>query len=327
MIKYEYKKLTPFKWFVLENFPFIEADFDALTDWQLFCKLGKEMNLLISKMNEAGLQVENLTTAFNNLENYVNNYFESTDFQGLVNNKINEMVKDGTLAEIINQDLLSEINSSIEKLLYISTKTIKTYNNIEELKNDTELKLDDKIKTLGFYNAFDKGGAYYIIKENLTSNNSNIIPLNNGLFAELILSSYMTTRQFGCAGNGIINDSINLQNTFDLLVENYPDGFKLEVVGNLLLNAGIKLKDDNNNAKNITIFGNNSTVSYGSANYQNNGFTFIANQYTKTEALLVHNIKALKIDSIFFTTTETVENGGLPLNRIIWYKIKKFSIL
>ena len=35
---YKYKKLYPFKWFVLENFPFIEEDFDAITNWQLFCK-------------------------------------------------------------------------------------------------------------------------------------------------------------------------------------------------------------------------------------------------------------------------------------------------
>ena len=59
MNKFEYKKLTPFKWFVLENFPFIEADFDALTNWQIFCKLGKEINKVIDKMNLCGEQTEN----------------------------------------------------------------------------------------------------------------------------------------------------------------------------------------------------------------------------------------------------------------------------
>ena len=32
MSNFIYKNMTPFKWFVLENFPFIKADFDALTD-------------------------------------------------------------------------------------------------------------------------------------------------------------------------------------------------------------------------------------------------------------------------------------------------------
>ena len=68
-INYEYKKLCPFKWFVLENFPFIEADFDALTNWQLFCKLGQEMNKIITSVNLSGEQIEKLTESFNNLQN------------------------------------------------------------------------------------------------------------------------------------------------------------------------------------------------------------------------------------------------------------------
>ena len=47
---YNFKKLCPFKWFVLQNFPFIEADFDAITNWQLFCKLGEEINKIIKRL-------------------------------------------------------------------------------------------------------------------------------------------------------------------------------------------------------------------------------------------------------------------------------------
>ena len=64
MNKYEYKKLTPFKWFVIENFPFIEADFDAITEWQLFCKLGKEINKIIDSQNLLGNEMENISNAF-----------------------------------------------------------------------------------------------------------------------------------------------------------------------------------------------------------------------------------------------------------------------
>ena len=34
----KFKRLTPFKRCVLQNFPFIEADFDALTNYGLLCK-------------------------------------------------------------------------------------------------------------------------------------------------------------------------------------------------------------------------------------------------------------------------------------------------
>lgn len=98
----KYKNLCPFKWYVLENFPFIEADFDAITNWQLLCKLGEEINKVIDKTNLTGQQVEALTNAFIELENYVNNYFKNLDVQEEINNKLDEMAESGELAELIN---------------------------------------------------------------------------------------------------------------------------------------------------------------------------------------------------------------------------------
>ena len=92
MNEYDYKNLTPFKWFVLENFPFIEADFDAISDWQLFCKLGEEMNKVIEKVNLCGEQVEELTNAFNNLQDYVNNYFDNLDVQENIKNSWSNLI-------------------------------------------------------------------------------------------------------------------------------------------------------------------------------------------------------------------------------------------
>ena len=86
---YDYKRLTPFKWFVLQNFPFIDEDFDAITNYQLFCKLGEEINKVINSTNAMGTQVEELT-------DYVANYFDNLDVQEEINNKLDEMAEDGT---------------------------------------------------------------------------------------------------------------------------------------------------------------------------------------------------------------------------------------
>lgn len=116
MNNFDFKKIYPFKWFVLENFPFIEADFDAITNWQLFCKLGKEINKIIKKINLTGEQVEILTNSFIELQTFVNNYFNNLDVQEEVNRKLDEMAQSGTLAKIINQELLEEINNKINLL-------------------------------------------------------------------------------------------------------------------------------------------------------------------------------------------------------------------
>ena len=111
---YDYKRLTPFKWFVLQNFPFIDEDFDAITNYQLFCKLGEEINKIIDSQNIVGEQAETLTNAFIELQNYVNDYFKNLDVQDEINNKLNEMAEDGTLANIIeNYTTIPQINEII----------------------------------------------------------------------------------------------------------------------------------------------------------------------------------------------------------------------
>ena len=112
MNKYNYKYLNPFKWFILENFPFIEADFDALTNWQLFCKLGKEMNKIIDNLNSLGIETENLSQAFIELQNYVNDFFDNLDVQEEVNTKLDEMAENGTLEELITPLVA---NSKVDK--------------------------------------------------------------------------------------------------------------------------------------------------------------------------------------------------------------------
>ena len=110
---YDYKRLTPFKWFVLENFPFIDEDFDDITNYQLLCKLGEEINKIINSQNLVGEQIEELTNAFNNLKDYVDNYFDNLDVQKEVNTKLDAMVEDGTLAKIINQEIFTELNNQV----------------------------------------------------------------------------------------------------------------------------------------------------------------------------------------------------------------------
>ena len=185
-VNFNYINLTPFKWYVLENFPFIEADFDALTNWQLFCKLGKEMNKIINSVNVSGEQVETLTTAFNNLQTYVNNYFNNLDVQEEINNKLDQMAEDGTLSNIINNKLLSNINNSL----------LQTYS----LKNRHIICIGDSYltgSTNGQQYATDGWADYLINDFNLTE-------------------SY----KFGDGGSGFVVTGHNGKNFITLITDN-----------------------------------------------------------------------------------------------------------
>ena len=170
---YDYKRLTPFKWFVLQNFPFIDEDFDAITNYQLFCKLGEEINKVINSTNAMGTQVEELT-------DYVANYFDNLDVQEEINNKLDEMAEDGTLEELITE--------------YINLKGVLAFNTVADMKDAINLVDGSFVRTYGNLSLNDTCGSYYKIRE-ITNQDTidefNLIALNNSetLIAERILSN------------------------------------------------------------------------------------------------------------------------------------------
>lgn len=166
-LNYDYKPLPPFKWFILQNFPFIEADFDALTNWELFCKLGNEMNKIINDVNASGKQVENLTLAYNALKDYVDNYFENLDVTDEINAKLDDMIPE------------------ITELLLNYTSIPKVFDTIADMVDDTTLVVGAKCKTLGGLTLNDGNGADYYITD--TQSTSDVqIQLDNDLYATLV---------------------------------------------------------------------------------------------------------------------------------------------
>lgn len=110
-------------------------------------------NTVIPTVNNNGLAVQELQNLFTQLKNYVDNYFSSLNVQTEINNKLDEMAQDGTLDNIINKYITSNI-------LRIFTTTTYLIN------NPTLLLPGIKVKTYGYYEINDGGGSEFIITEN-----------------------------------------------------------------------------------------------------------------------------------------------------------------
>ena len=93
--------------FVQDNFPFIAQDFDSLTLYEKYQRIIHYLNEVIKKANLTSDEVAKLTALINSIQDYVNNYFENLDVQEAVNNKIDDLISDGTLSTILNQQLLN----------------------------------------------------------------------------------------------------------------------------------------------------------------------------------------------------------------------------
>ena len=202
--------IPKFRRFVLQNFPFIEEDFDALTDYELICKVIEYLNRVITSQNEVVAEVESFETditnnfnrlegLFNDLKSYVDNYFDNLDVQEEINNKLEQMAEDGTLQEIITA--------------YIQSNVAWTFDTVADMKLATNLVDGSYAQTLGFYSVNDGGGAIYKISESGTANEMDVIAVGD-LYAHTCRNNIINPIMFGAVGDSTTDDSLNIQQCF-----------------------------------------------------------------------------------------------------------------
>lgn len=194
-------RIPKFRRCVLQNFPFIEQDFDALTDYELLCKVVEYLNKVIDSQNEVTERTENLISAFNALQSYVATYFDNLDVQDEINNKLDQMAEDGQLADIISQ--------------YLNSTAVFGYDNLAGMKAAENLVNGSYARTLGYYAKNDGGGALYKIR---TITNDDVVDerkiielADDSLIAELIAPSVVTPEIVGAYGDGTHDDTEAIQ--------------------------------------------------------------------------------------------------------------------
>lgn len=292
-----YKNLTPFKRYVLQSFPWIDEDFDALTNKQLLAKIIEYLNDVIANGETLQENVESLYNAFVELYNYFNNL----DLQDEVNNKLDEMVENGTLENLLEKyfnkiyiqldieenenitNYLNEkaINGNVTLIFPMGRKTYLIDDSINLYDNTTIIGNGSIIK----WNTLYKNDCGMI---NLNGNNINIKGLTlDGNIQEsgLEIHTYSHTEANGVSG--IFNNT----ECSNILIENcvFDNIQKFGVVINTENSENIKIRNNIINfsnrdgfwvtASNVTIENNkiynshdNSIVFDSSFNNENSSF-------------------------------------------------------
>lgn len=183
-----------FRNWVMQNFPFLEDDFDALTDYELFCKMMGYVKKFAEDNEDFRKQLA-----------YYENYFNNLDLQEEVNKKLDEMALDGTLENLISQ--------------YIQLSTTYVYDTVEDMKEATNLVDGSYMRTSGFYSYNDGGGSLYHAREIINTDVIDEITLialsDENLVAELIIENEMNVKQFGAKGDGETDDTDFIQSCLD----------------------------------------------------------------------------------------------------------------
>ena len=129
--------LPPFKHFIMTVGELPSSYLETMTYYEMLVwftnYLGKTV---IPAINENGEAVTELQNLFEELQNYVNTYFENLDVQEEINNKLDDMVEDGTMDQIINQEIFSSLNNEIDGI----EEQIGNLNKLNTIDNSNVVK-------------------------------------------------------------------------------------------------------------------------------------------------------------------------------------------
>ena len=203
--------------------------------------LQEVQTIVMSLQNYINDYKDSIDQDVEDLEAYMNDYFENLDVQEEINNKLDEMVEDGTLQNLIAS--------------YLQTQII--YNTHAEMIADYENLVDGvRVQTLGYYSINDGGGAFYLIT-NTSSLDDYQEELTTGLYAKKIFNDTVSVKQFGAYGDNTHDDT----NAFSTAIQYFniitiPDGqYKItnsipitsetQIIGESMANTILNATTDN----------------------------------------------------------------------------------
>ena len=135
---------SPFITFTARTIP---ATFDTSMSYQegLFALVDYLQTQVTPAINDNAVITNEQTKAINELYDFVNHYFDNLDVQEEINNKLDEMVTDGTLDRIINQEIFGELNQAIEEIqsdvTSIGAATSTNTSSITTLSNSVDTRV------------------------------------------------------------------------------------------------------------------------------------------------------------------------------------------
>lgn len=150
--------LTPFKLWTLQNFPFIEEDFDALTNYEIMCKIVEKLNEVIAVTNEQAEIFSTLEQEFVELKQYVDTYLIGLDGVKEQIRIINETLDNiGTVLLRHTSDIAElndKIDSEIERVIDILNND---YDILKQYVDYNDNLLNEKIDNIqiGLINVYD----------------------------------------------------------------------------------------------------------------------------------------------------------------------------
>ena len=209
--------LPPFKAWLASNIPAVYDN--TMTYYEELCALIKYLqDIVVPALNNNAAAITTISTAVEQLQKYVDDYFKNLNVQEEINNKLDQMAEDGTLGEIINAYL------SVDETINFSTLFAST----EYLPGSTYSMQGGCVMDDGNIVQFYGTGQVRKISPNgtvLLENSHEVGHCNGVTFCNKDNKIYVVSGQNDETGRKVYvfnSTTLELENTIDVS-ESFPD--------------------------------------------------------------------------------------------------------
>ena len=164
---------------------------------------------IIPAVNNNAEAVTELQTLYEELREYVNNYFDNLDIAEEVDAKLEQMAESGQLTDIIAQ--------------YLGLAGMITFDTVADMKLAENLVNGSKCATLGYHTVNDGGNAFYKIRQVTNDDvvdDKFIIELYDNLLVGELICDSVNVKQIGAYGDNTHDDTSTITAGVSFCLEN-----------------------------------------------------------------------------------------------------------
>ena len=161
-----YTELKPFRYWCQKVLPLVYDD--SLSYYELLCKVVDYLNKTMEDVETLHDDVDNLHTAYEQLQEYVNNYFDNLDVQEEINTKLDKMALDGTLSNLLAPYIPDLVAAWLDANISPTTPAIDSSLSVSGAGADAKVT----------------GDNFSLIRSALDNNSFNIVGFENGSISD-----------------------------------------------------------------------------------------------------------------------------------------------
>lgn len=265
-------------------------------DWFL-----SEFNKVLKEWTDMQKRFTNLNQAFNDLHDYVHDYFKNLNVQKEIDNKLDAMAKDGSLYEIIRKYTDPIVNEQNEKIIVLENR-MNTFTSLPDGSTTGDAELTDiRVPAIGFNNDKPYPSAGDAVRGQVSSVNEELMNTINGIYPLKWIANKTIDSQgniIGANENNVATDYIEIPDyTYTIIFNSdsylYSSCFYDEnksLIMRIIINKGMSVIFKPTNAKYLALTRNVAqTLTMKTFEYSNSKELKIVNDKNGMRPLIANN--------------------------------------